>query len=314
VISIEVPPTMIGERVDKAVATLFDTNRARAADAIESGAVTLNGVVVLKPSARIQQVAVLVVSVDLSPVAINLEPDEGVPFTVVFDDDAVIVIDKPADVVVHPGTGSHVGTLVHGLLARFPELAALAVGDRALRPGIVHRIDKGTSGLLMVARTEFATDALIEQLSAHTVERRYVALAWGHFEARAGMIDAPIGRSDADPTKMTVSAAGRPSITHYVVDRSFMKPEAISLVHCELETGRTHQIRVHLAAVGHPIIGDPVYGGARKSLPLSRPFLHAQTLGFMHPVSGEPMRFHSEMPEDLTAIIDRLDREDRVTK
>jgi 23S rRNA pseudouridine1911/1915/1917 synthase len=303
---LEVPPSLAGERVDKVVATLAGVNRGRVAAAIEDGLVAIAGVVVKKPSARVAEGDLISLDVDLDAAQFTLDGDPSVPFTVVYEDEHVLVVHKPADVVVHPGTGSHSGTLVHGLLYRYPDLMELAVGDRALRPGIVHRIDKGTSGLLMVARSVEATDALIAQLSAHTVERRYVALAWGKFEARAGMIDAAIGRSDADPTKMTVSAAGRQSITHYEVDRGFVEPEPMTLVRCELETGRTHQIRVHLAAIGHPVVGDPIYGGTKRSFPMSRPFLHAQTLGFEHPVTGEMLRFESDLPAELNDVLQRL--------
>jgi 23S rRNA pseudouridine1911/1915/1917 synthase len=285
----EVPQALAGERLDKIVAIMVGATRERVAAAIDGGQVTIDGVVVTKGSKRLAEGVQIECNVDFIVETAKLEGDPTVPFTVVYED---------ADV--------HTKTLVQGLLHRYPELIELAVGDRALRPGIVHRIDKGTSGLLMVARTRSATDKLIEQLSAHTVERRYLALAWGRFESRAGMIDAPIGRSDADPTKMTVSAAGRQSITHYEIVHSYEDPEPVTLVQCELETGRTHQIRVHLAAINHPVVGDPTYGGAKKSLPVGRPFLHAQTLGFEHPTSGEQLRFTSELPAELQAVLDRL--------
>jgi 23S rRNA pseudouridine1911/1915/1917 synthase len=305
-VQLEVPPSLVGERVDKVLSTLAGVNRGRIAAAIENGLVSIDGIVVKKASARVVEDTVIFLDLDLDAAEFTLSGDASVPFSVVYEDDHVLVVHKPADVVVHPGTGSHSGTLVNGLLHRYPELIQLAVGDRMLRPGIVHRIDKGTSGLLMVARTLQATDALIEQLSAHTVERRYVALAWGKFEARAGMIDAAIGRSDADPTKMTVSAAGRPSITHYEVDRAYTVPAPMTVVRCELETGRTHQIRVHLAAIGHPVVGDPIYGGTKRSFPMTRPFLHAQTLGFQHPATGDMLRFESNLPAELNDVLQRL--------
>jgi 23S rRNA pseudouridine1911/1915/1917 synthase len=303
---IEVPAALDGERIDKVIATMAGATRERVSDAIAAGHVFVAGVVIVKGSRRVHEGTEIDCTVDFSNVEIDLVGDPTVPFTVAYEDEHVLVVDKPSDVVVHPGTGSHTKTLVHGLLSRYPELVELAVGDRSLRPGIVHRIDKGTSGLLMVARSKIVTDALIEQLSAHTVERRYIALAWGKFEARAGMIDAAIGRSDADPTKMTVSAAGRESITHYEVEMSFDLPELVTLVRCELETGRTHQIRVHLAAIQHPVVGDPTYGGLKKSIPMTRPFLHAQTLGFVHPITGETVRCISPLPADLQAVLDTL--------
>ncbi len=300
----DIPIALDGERLDRSVATLAEITRMAASDAVTNGLVLLNSVVVTNRSKRV--VAGDTIDVDLSTVLAppTLDADASVPFSVVYEDADVIVVEKPAGVVVHPGTGSHTGTLVNGLLAKFPDLRDLAIDDRELRPGIVHRIDKGTSGLLMVARTPSATAHLIAQLAAHTVQRKYLALAWGEFGARAGVIDAPIGRSDADPTKMTVSAAGRIARTHYVGIRFFTTPEPMTLVECELETGRTHQIRVHLTAIGHPIVGDQTYGGQRKSIAIKRPFLHAQTLGFVHPVTGESLSFSSQLPADLQALLD----------
>jgi 23S rRNA pseudouridine1911/1915/1917 synthase len=306
-VQFDTPAALDGERLDRTVATLGEITRMAASDAVTNGLVLLNGVVVTNRSKRVATGDSI--EVDLSTVLAptTLDGDASVPFSVVYEDADVIVVDKPAGVVVHPGTGSHTGTLVHGLLSKFPDLRALAVDDRELRPGIVHRIDKGTSGLLMVARTPSATTELISQLAAHSVERKYLALAWGEFGARAGVIDAPIGRSDADPTKMTLSAAGRIARTHYVGIRFYTTPEPLTLVECELETGRTHQIRVHLTAIGHPIVGDQTYGGQRKSIAIKRPFLHAQTLGFVHPVTGERLSFTSKLPPDLQGLLDSFE-------
>jgi 23S rRNA pseudouridine1911/1915/1917 synthase len=305
-IELEVTAAFAGDRVDKVVSTLSGINRARVSEAIDGGLVSVNGEAVVKASRRVVEGDVVSVGIDVDAPLFVLTGDSTVPFDVVHEDDDVLVVYKPAGVVVHPGTGAHTSTLVHGLLHRYPKLIELAVGDRDLRPGIVHRIDKGTSGLLMVARTKAATDALIAQLSAHTVERRYLALAWGRFESRAGMIDAAIGRSNADPTKMTVSAAGRMAVTHYEVAEQFDVPEPLTLVRCELETGRTHQIRVHLGAIGHPVVGDPIYGGTKRSFPIDRPFLHAQTLGFVHPTSGESLQFSCPLPVELQTVLDQL--------
>ncbi len=304
--SFEISLALEGERLDRTVATLGDVTRMLASEAVSAGFVKLNGVVVTNRSKRVLLGDVVEVDLAVATAPVSLDGDLTVPFDVVYEDDDVIVVNKPAGVVVHPGTGSHRGTLVQGLLGRFPDLRRLSVDDRILRPGIVHRIDKGTSGLLMIARTAEATTELISQLAAHTVERKYRALTWGEFGSRAGVVDAPIGRSDADPTKMTISAAGRVARTHFVVLQQFKHPEPLTLVECELETGRTHQIRVHLTAIGHPIVGDPTYGGARKSVAIARPFLHAQTLGFLHPRTAEPMSFTSELPEDLTSLLATL--------
>ena len=228
-------------------------------------------------------------------------PDPSIPVVVVFSDDDVIVIDKAPGVVVHPAAGHKGGTLVNGLLARFPEIAD--VGDPE-RPGIVHRLDVGTSGLLVVARRDSAYESLVEQLSEHDVERRYVTLAWGRFDAPVGTVDAPIGRDPRDPLRMAVVATGKEARTHFRVEQSFDQPE-VSLVTCELETGRTHQIRVHLAAIGHPVVGDPTYGGQRREWSVERPFLHAARLSFRHPTTGENVSFDSELPADLRELLDR---------
>ena len=258
---------------------------------------------------------------------------------VVYADDEVIVVDKPAGLVVHPGAGHPDGTLVHGLLARFPDLAQLAepgLGrlDRD-RPGIVHRLDKGTSGLLVVARTRGARAALVAQLAARAVDRRYLALVRGRVEAAQGLIDAPLGRAEADPTRMTVRAGGREARTRYQVERRFTSPEDFTLLECRLETGRTHQIRVHLAAIGHPVVGDPRYGGrggggggrggggggtsagagsraggvgtsAGAGIAAGRQWLHARQLSFDHPSTGRRLTFTSDLPADLAAVLARL--------
>jgi 23S rRNA pseudouridine1911/1915/1917 synthase len=215
----------------------------------------------------------------------------------------VVVVDKQPGLVVHPGAGHRESTLVHGLLARFPDLAGVG---QAERPGLVHRLDRGTSGLLVVARTPAAHEHLVDQLATHSVERIYTALCWRHFEHPHGVVDAPIGRSRRDPMRMAVAMDGRPARTHYRVDDQYHEPIEASLVTCELETGRTHQIRVHLASVGHAVVGDEVYGGVRRSFDCPRPFLHARELAFVHPGSGEAVRFRSPLPADLVAVLDRL--------
>jgi len=232
------------------------------------------------------------------------EADPGVALDVVFADDDVIVVDKPAGLVVHPGAGQPDGTLVNGLLARFPDVAGVGV-DRK-RPGIVHRLDAGTSGLLVVARSGRAYASLVGQLAARTAGREYVALAWGVPEVRHGAVDAPIGRSAREPTRMTVSAAGRPARTVYGIERVFDDPVRCSLWRCRLETGRTHQIRVHLASIGHPVVGDGRYGGVRAGLDVPRIMLHAETLAFDHPATAERLRFTAPVPADMAGVLSRL--------
>jgi 23S rRNA pseudouridine1911/1915/1917 synthase len=291
-----VPAALAGERLDRIVALMLDVSRSVAAAVISAGGAQVDGREARAGKLRLlegQEVAV-------DPAAVPAEtlpgPDPSVEFGVVHVDDTVIVVDKPAGLVVHPGAGNPDGTLVNGLLARFPELAG--VGEPH-RPGIVHRLDGGSSGLLVVARTQDAADSLIEQFAAHQATRVYVALVWGHPAAPHGVIDAPIGRSHGDPLRMAVVADGRPSRTEYRVLQRFDGPAELALLECRLETGRTHQIRVHLGSINHPLVGDPVYGQRRPRLQLERPFLHAARLAFVHPGSGQRVEFTSDLPDDL---------------
>jgi 23S rRNA pseudouridine1911/1915/1917 synthase len=297
-----IPPALDGERIDRVLALILGCSRARAVLLLDEGIVQVDGVVVAQRARRLRIGEVLELpDVDVEPPPPG--PDPTVPFRVVHEDADVIVIDKPAGVVVHPGAGNPDGTLVNGLLARYPELAAIG---EPMRPGIVHRLDKGTSGLLVVARSDLAYEDLVDQLSSHEVHRGYLALAWGEFDTPAGVIDAPIGRSDRDPTKMVVSQNGREARTHYTVERTYDHPVLVSLLRCVLETGRTHQIRVHLAAIGHPVVGDDRYRGTRPGLHVGRPWLHAANLRFAHPRSGEELAFESPLPDDLVAVLDGL--------
>jgi len=218
------------------------------------------------------------------------------------------VVDKPAGLVVHPGAGNSYGTLVQQLTALFPDM--VAAGPDEQRPGVVHRLDKGTSGLLVLARTTTAREALVRQMAARTVERRYLALVHGLLEADAGLIDAPLGRSASQRLNMAVVAGGRSARTRYWAYERCRDPLSATLVACKLDTGRTHQVRVHFAAIGHPVVGDTRYCRpslaviARRALPsLTRPWLHAAQLGFTHPVTGEPMSFSSPLPPDLVEAL-----------
>jgi 23S rRNA pseudouridine1911/1915/1917 synthase len=297
--TVVVPDTLAGERVDRAVALLTGWSRADVQQLLEAGEVLVDGEAVAK-SRRL--VAGDVIALLRTPAPDAPPGPEPLDLAVRHVDADVIVITKPAGLVVHPGAGHEHGTLVSGLLDRFPEIEG--VGDR-FRPGIVHRLDRETSGLLVVARSARAYDSLVAQLSARTVDRLYQALVWGVPSARRGIIDAPIGRSDARRTRLAVKAEGRAARTAYDVTGAWSAP-VVSLVECKLETGRTHQIRVHLAAIGHPIVGDGAYRGVRDSLPLHRPFLHAGTLAFDHPGSGERVAFTEPLPADLAAILSQL--------
>ncbi len=300
-----VPPLLAGERLDRVVSMVTDASRAVVAAWLADGRVTVDGATVTKASLRLRE-GQLVVAPPRPPdaPARPVVADATVAVTVVHADDEVIVVEKQPGLVVHPAPGNWEGTLVHGLLARFPEIAS--VGVDPTRPGIVHRIDKDTSGLLVVARTQDAYHDLVGQLQAHTVERAYLALLWGHLQTRAGQVDGPIGRSRRDPTRRAVSATGKEARTDFEVITAFDAPVAVSLVRCRLHTGRTHQIRVHMQSIGHPVVGDTVYGGARQSLVVPRLFLHAATLGFTHPGTGELLRFESELPDDLGPVLARL--------
>ncbi|MCU1462165.1 MAG: pseudouridine synthase, RluA family [Acidimicrobiales bacterium] len=294
-----VPRALAGERVDRVVSLLTGVTRADAAALVAGGAVRVGGRAITTRSRRLAEGDVLDVEVPPPGERPALAPEPDVTVPVVHEDADVIVVDKPPGLVVHPGSGHPTGTMVQGLLARYPELAPVGQPDR---PGVVHRLDAGTSGLLVVARSDAAYTSLVRQLKARSVDRRYLALVWGRFDAPAGMIDAPIGRAAADPTRMAVSAAGRAARTRYEVRETFTRPGDAALVECRLETGRTHQIRVHLAAIGHPVAGDRRYRGARGSVPLSRPFLHAHRLAFDHPASGERVAFASTLPADLEDV------------
>lgn len=300
-----VPGALDGERLDRAIALVTGLARSEVERMVSAGRVTVGRRVITTRSRRVREGERIRISGLLGPDRSAVPASDGdVQVPIVHADDAVIVVDKPAGLVVHPGAGNREGTLVHGLLARFPDLAALAVADERERPGIVHRLDKGTSGLLVVARTPDARARLSRQLADRTMGREYLALVGGDMESDAGMVDAPLGRSDTEPTRIRVQAGGRPARTRYEVQQRFPGPPPVTLVRCRLETGRTHQIRVHLAAIGHPVVNDDRYGGPPwAALPPGRPFLHAASLTFDHPATGERVRFESPLPADLQSVL-----------
>jgi len=309
-------------RLDKALAQAFpDVSRTRLQALIADGAVAVEGVTVTESRHKVKPGDSLGV---VLPEATPAEPlAEDIELSIVHEDKDLIVIDKPAGLVVHPGAGNETGTLVNALIAHCGESLSGIGGVR--RPGIVHRLDKDTSGLLVVAKNDKAHHGLSEQFAAHgrdgRLERSYLALVWGVPERRAGSISAAIDRSTANRQKMAVSrgANAREAVTHYDVLETFGSPPVASLLRCVLETGRTHQIRVHMAYLGHPLLGDKVYGAgfrtaARKlSEPaqnalnaLNRQALHATTLGFEHPSTGMPMAFESPAPADFAALLAAL--------
>jgi 23S rRNA pseudouridine1911/1915/1917 synthase len=297
-----VPASLAGERLDRLVSMLTGRSRSEAAALVAAGSVQVGGSVVTSGKVKVAEGDEVEIDPGPEPGPV-VEPDPSVAFEVVHEDDDVLVVDKPAGLVVHPGAGNITGTMVHGLVARYPELAE--VGD-ADRPGIVHRLDRDTSGLLVVARTEAARRRLVADLSARRVERVYLALVHGCPESDAGLVDAPLGRSTRTPTKMTVSERGKEARTRYEVLQRWPDP-GCSLLRCTLETGRTHQIRVHLAAIGHPVVGDDAYDRGWKSpVEVPRFFLHATHLAFDHPTTGEHLSFDSPLPADLAQVLDSL--------
>jgi 23S rRNA pseudouridine1911/1915/1917 synthase len=305
------PLEFAGRRLDQALAQLLPQySRTRIQQWIDAGAILVNGLV---PRARD-----LVTGGEAASVEARIEDETGIaaeklPLDVVHQDAAVIVLNKAPGVVVHPGAGNREHTLQNALLAHDPKLR------RVPRAGLVHRIDKDTSGLLVVARTLESHTALVAALAAHDIEREYLAVCTGAMTG-GGSVDEPIGRHRTQRTKMAVRSDGRSAVTHYRIEKRF---RAHTLARVHLETGRTHQIRVHLAHIGYPIVGDPVYGG-RKRLPagasaalktalegFQRQALHAARLSFNHPKSGKPVSYEAPLPADLAGLLDALERDRR---
>ena len=303
-ISTQVPALLAGVRVDRGVAMVADVSRGAAAQLIAAGRVRVDGSPVSVGREVLREGSTLTIVLPAADDA-GVRAEPGVRFDVVYADDAVAVVDKPAGLVVHPGAGHHEGTLVGGLLARFPDLADLVTAGVCPpdRPGIVHRLDKGTSGLLAVARTEQAYRALVDQLATRTMERRYLALVTGTVPDDRGEVEAPIGRSARTPTKMAVTNSGKPARTGYTVLERRAGENPTTLLELALQSGRTHQIRVHMAAIGHPVVGDARYGTPDKRLGSGRFFLHAFKLAFVHPETGARDEFTSPLPEDLQTYL-----------
>ncbi len=315
-----------GQRLDAWLAgAVPDLSRSRAKALIAGGSVAIGGATIEEPKRPVKPGDR--VTLDLPP-PVPAEPaGEAIPLTVVHEDDALIVIDKPPGLVVHPAAGNHTGTLVNALIAHCG--ASLSGIGGVMRPGIVHRLDKDTSGLLVVAKTDRAHQGLAEQFADHgrtgPLERGYLALAWGAPDRAEGTIALPLGRSMRNREKIEVKRGegGREAITHYRSAATFGpagRPPVATLVECRLETGRTHQIRVHLAAIGHPVIGDRTYGAgfATKVALLPEPArslaagfprqaLHAYLLGFEHPVTSEEMHFESPIPADMAELVEALE-------
>ncbi len=254
----------------------------------------------VKPSLRLAGGETIAVQLPPAEEPLSAPAPELIPLNVVYEDRDVLVIDKPAGLAVHPAVGHETGTLVNALLARYPYLEG---SDPEGRPGIVHRLDKDTSGLLVVGKSQRAVEGLKAQFKAQTVRKSYLALVVGHLPVAQGLIDAPVGRHPRWRQRFTVRSDGRPARTRFTVLETW---PGYSLVEARPETGRTHQIRVHFAYIGHPVAGDPVYGPRKDRLGVGRQYLHASSLGFRHPVTGQPLEFTSPLPNDLQRALDRL--------
>ncbi len=305
VLDLVLPATLDAIRVDRVISMLTGLSRSEANALVVTGAVSVNDKVVRKNS-QILEAGQHLVAILPPPDTGLVEPDATVPLDVVLDDPDFAVINKAAGQVVHPGAGQRTATLVAGLLARFPEMQLLS--DEGLsdpfRPGIVHRLDKGTSGVLVVAKTAEGLLSLREQLASREMDRTYLGLVEGHVVEERGVVDAPIGRSTRTPTMMAVRADGRPARTGYEVIERIDTPHAATLLRLTLDTGRTHQIRVHLSTIGHPVLNDPRYGHRRdRRLPEDRFWLHSRTLSFTHPRTGERVSAGAALPADLAALV-----------
>lgn len=298
-----VPAGLVGERLDRVVSMMTGGSRAAASAMVAAGVVLVNDRVITSRTHRLELGDEVEVPEPTAKPVVTVEPDASVPLTIVHEDADVVVVDKAPGVVVHPGTGNPTGTLVNALVHRYPEM--VTVGE-AHRPGLVHRLDADTSGLLVVARTEAAYEDLSAQMTLRTIERIYDALVWGGFEALSGRVEAPVGRSRRHPTRMAVAADGKPAMTDYDVVTAYEQPVEVTRLRCRLHTGRTHQIRVHMSGIGHAVVGDPLYAGVRQSLVVPRLWLHAAELAFEHPVTGKPVRFNAPLPDDLAGVLERL--------
>jgi 23S rRNA pseudouridine1911/1915/1917 synthase len=302
-----VPYEMAGMRVDQALAELFaDYSRSKLQTWIKAGRVELNGSVELSPKFKLEGGEEI--SLDAEPEVVIESDPEDIPLDIIYEDNCLLIINKPAGLVVHPGAGNHSGTLLNALLHHEPSLETLP------RAGIVHRIDKDTSGLLMIAKTLPAHNSLTGQLQAHDITREYLAITKGRMTA-GGTVDEPIGRHPSDRLRYIVRQSGKEAVTHYRVEQRFSHH---TLVRLQLETGRTHQIRVHMAHIRYPLLGDPVYGGRFQMSPncsdelqqllrnFKRQALHATVLGLQHPETDDYMEWEQPLPEDMVKLLNAL--------
>lgn len=298
-----IPEELDGSRIDKCVSLLVaDVTRSRAQQLIESGDITVNGKLAGK-SLKVTAGDRVCINVP-APEPIEAVP-ENIPLDIRYEDEYLLVVNKPKDMVVHPAAGNYTGTLVNALLYHCGD--SLSGINGVMRPGIVHRIDKDTSGLLMVAKNDFAHRSLAQQIKEHSFRREYQAVVYGRFKEPEGVVDAPIGRNPSDRKKMAVTMKNsRNAVTHYEVIKEYA---SFSHLRLRLETGRTHQIRVHMAYLGHPVAGDPVYGPKKVIKELNGQCLHAGLIGFVHPKTGEYMEITSELPEYFRSFLRKIENE-----
>ncbi|WP_036807014.1 RluA family pseudouridine synthase [Planococcus glaciei] len=300
-LTIEITEEMAGVRIDKAVSSIDeDWSRSQIANWVKDGAVKVNGETV-KPNYKVRLDDIIIVSPPLLE-ELDVVP-EDLDLEITYEDADVLVVNKPRGMVVHPAPGHANGTLVNGLMFHCNDLSGI---NGVARPGIVHRIDKDTSGLLMVAKNDMAHTSLVDQLVKKTVTRKYVALVHGHIPHDKGTIEAPIGRDSKDRQKMAVIDKGKHAVTHFRVLERFGN---FTLVECRLETGRTHQIRVHMKYIGFPLVGDPKYG-PKKTMDIGGQALHAEVIGFDHPRTGEYLEFSAEPPAEFAELLESLREKD----
>ena len=308
-----VPESCLGKRFDQTLAIMFpDYSRSRLKEWILAGNVTVNGEVLTTPREKMYGGEEIAIGAKVE--AVIRFHAQDIPLNIVYEDDDILVINKPAGLVVHPGAGNPDGTLLNALLFHYPDLEVVP------RAGIVHRLDKDTTGLMVVAKTIAAQTNLVDALQLREITREYEAIANGIMTA-GGMVDEPIGRHPTKRTHMAITFSGRPSVTHYRVLEKYRLHTRLRL---RLETGRTHQIRVHMAYITHPLIGDPVYGGRprppKNATPefrdmlrgFKRQALHAAMLSLFHPITGEQMTWHAELPEDFVALVETLQADNKL--
>jgi 23S rRNA pseudouridine1911/1915/1917 synthase len=291
----------IGARIDKYLSNMIEgKSRSFIQGLIDSGSVLVNGKYV-KSNYKLREKDEITVIMP-EPIELDVVP-EDIDLNIVYEDEDVIVLNKAQGIVVHPAPGNYSGTLVNGLLFHCKDLSGI---NGVIRPGIVHRIDKDTSGILVIAKNDESHNKLAKQFKDHTIKREYYALVEGKFSKLEGTVDKPIGRNKKDRLKMAIVEDGKRAVTHYNVLEQYNN--GTSLVKCTLETGRTHQIRVHMASIGHPLVGDPLYGNKKQKFKLEGQVLHAKTLGFIHPRTNEYMEFNSDLPKYYLELLENIRR------